>query len=165
MGRFRTSLIARLDHFIGMLTLTDTTLAEFQSSTTLLFFAFIFLNPWPTLTALPDPYSAMSRVMSEREWGAACLVLGGWQSAANWQRNGTGRKVAAFIACLFFSFISVLLAIVSADVASGPIFFGVPTRPVIPCLLVMSFVQALVYLRLSLRAAQREREGARLVRS
>lgn len=165
MGRFRTSLIARLDHFIGMLTLTDTTLAEFQSSTTLLFFAFIFLNPWPTLTALPDPYSVMSKVMSESGWGVTCLILGGWQSTVNWQRNGTGRKVAAFIACLFYGFLSVLLAIVSADAVGGTGFFGVPTRPVIPCLLVMSFVQALVYLRLSLRAAQREREGARLVRS
>jgi hypothetical protein len=156
----RASVLAFLDALMDRLTITNTTLAEFQSSVTLLFFAVIFLNPWPTLSRLPV-YGSMLYLMPEWGWGVTCLVLGAMQGVVHALRYMTGRIIAAFCSCAFYGFLSVLLAMASSNVPDSP-FFGVPTYPVIPCLAVSSLVQAFVYLRLSLRQDAREREGARL---
>ena len=133
---------------IDMLTNTGTTLAEFQSSTTLLVLGWVFLNPWPTLTLLPV-YNSMLAVMPEWAWGVACALLGAWQSASNLRHDKKNRRLSAFVIACFFGFLMFLLMMSSARTSPQSPFFGVPTYPVIPFLGIASLTQAFVYLHLS----------------
>lgn len=139
-------LKALVDGLIRLLTETDTTLAEFGSSTTLLLCGALLLLPYDALSASPWPLgAAMLSVMSENLWGGLFLGLGIVQSVANLKRNVPWRRRTAFASAAVFGFIGMLGARVR------PIsLFGAMCK-------VQALVQVLVGLHLGVREATGER--------
>lgn len=133
--------VETLGAFVRRLTVTDTTLAEFNSSTMLLGMAILMLDPWPTLDAqginIPI-FRAMLEIASEHGWGFIFLALGVLQSGANLGGNIALRKIAAFAAAVLWGLLMSL-----GFVTYPPSFF-------VPVCGAMCLVQAVVYLRLSL---------------
>lgn len=132
-------LLGHLAAFVRRLTVTDTTLAEFQSSTTLLAMAALMLDPWPTLTGVSVPvFQLMMSLTSEHGWGFVFLIVGMLQSAVNLTQHQSGRKVMAFIAAVLWGLLFAL------GCMARPISFFVPVCGS-ACV-----VQALTYLRLGI---------------
>lgn len=130
--------IRLLAAFVRRLTVTDTTIAEFQSSTTFLAMSVLMLDPWPTLTAVNVPiFVLMLQIMSEPQWGVLFLVVGAGQSIVNLFGFQYGRKLLAFIAAVVWGLLFAL-----GCMASPPSFF-------VPVCGVACAVQGLVYLRLA----------------
>jgi len=136
-------LILRLENVaeavLKTLVRTDTTLIEFQSSTTFLAFAAMMFSGEHLFSNLPI-YGAMQRFASERVWGLVCLLLGGVQSAANLYHHRHWRRTAAFGAACGWAFIAILIELVTPWTTALPVYAG------------FSLMQAIVYLRLSIPA-------------
>lgn len=134
-------LFESLGSFVRRLTVTDTTLAEFNSSTMLLGMAVLMLDPWPTLDAsgvnIPI-FRAMLSITSEHGWGFFFLSIGALQSAANLADRLALRKLAAFVAATLWGLLAML-----GTMTHPPSFF-------LPVCGSMALVQAAVYLRLGL---------------
>lgn len=140
-------MIERIRHLIDrvarLLTETDTSLAEFWGSTLLIAVAIWLLFPFGPLFEIPDTfeltpvYTLMATVMPEKTWAGFSLGLGILQAWGNLTRNRPRRSAAAFAAAMFFGFISMLALVSAAESLLVPIFG------------VASFVEGLVYLRLS----------------
>jgi hypothetical protein len=133
------SFIEVLGSFVKRLTITDTTLAEFHSSTTFLAMAALMLDPYPTLSGVQVPiFTLMLQITTEFGWGLIFLVIGGAQSIVNITRYQYGRKVAAFFSAVLWGLLFAL-----GWMASPPSFF-------VPVCGTACLVQCLVYLRLGL---------------
>lgn len=127
--------------FVKRLTLTDTTLAEFHSSTTFLTMAILMLDPYPTLSApgIQVPiFTLMTQITTETGWGLIFLVIGALQSMMNILKHTYGRKVMAFLSAILWGLLCAL-----GSMATPPSFF-------VPVCGTAALVQALVYLRLGL---------------
>ena len=131
---------------VALLTMTDTTLAEFQSSTTLIAMGVLMLDPWPTLPGLGSRAVQLHMVslMSEHQWGILFFGFGLLQSIANLARASYPRQLLAFMASCIFGLMAALGAI------SKPAGFFLPVFGV------AALVQALVYLRVSIARDVRE---------
>ena len=129
-----------LDRFLVVLTETDTTLAEFGSSTSLLFIGLILAAPVASLDAKIPLFNLMLNVAPEAPWWALGFIsLGAAQSFANLNRRIEIRRVLAFVCATAFGFLGLLGTISTAPVLIlGSLF------------MVQSLVNALVYLRLGL---------------
>ena len=128
------------DRFLHVLTETDTTLAEFGSSTSLLAIGVILAMPSESLASNIPLFSLMLNVAPEAPWWALFfLSLGVAQSLANLNRRIQVRRPLAFACATAFGFLGLLGTISTAPVLIlGALF------------LVQSLVNALVYLRLGL---------------
>ena len=133
-------------NFLALLTLTHTTLAEFQSSTTLLFMGAWFLLPGPVTSA----NARLVEIMPEAQWGLLFLGVGLCQSVANVFRVSYARQFAAIVATFLF-----------ATLAS----FGFLVRPAWPfapaVFAAAALVQGLVFVSLSLARMYRRVNGLR----
>lgn len=137
--RHLPSVFGILGTFVRRLTVTDTTLAEFQSSTTFLAMAMLMLDPYPTLTGVNVPiFVLMLHITSEFGWGIVFLCVGVAQSLANLLQSAPARKVMAFVAASAWGLLFAL-----GCFASPPSFF-------VPVCGAACFVQCLVYLRLGI---------------
>ncbi len=101
-----------LDIILRLLTQTDTTLAEFLSSSALMAVGFIMALPQETLTLGTPMYEAMRRFLPEGGWALAFFAFGLFQSVANLTRNKKMRRLAAFWCFVFFGFVGALGAVV-----------------------------------------------------
>ena len=138
-----------LDFLIRMLTETSTTLAEFVSSTTLIFLGLLMLQPFESgyltrevLSQTASPLTNMMlALMRENAWGALFLVFGVFQAVANLSRSFRARRLAAFCCGLLFTFIGLL------GVSVRPVsLFGAMCK-------VHAIGQGLVYLTLGVRGS------------
>jgi hypothetical protein len=130
------------ERLLALLLRTDTTLAEFWSSTMLLAWGIGFLDPWPEPAGCAESIVAQSvgEFGGEVLLGSICLLLGAAQSFGNLKGSRRVRRVSAFCASVFFGFLCIL--------ALG----WMPSAVFAKTTAVASFVQAIVYLRLSLSA-------------
>jgi len=126
------------DGFLRLLTETDTTLAEFTSSTTLLFVGAILALPTAALVPRVPLFHSMASFWPEMAWAACFFALGTIQSAANLSRNRKARRSAAFVAASFFGFLGILGASVHPISILG-VVFGVH-----------ALTQGITYLRLGM---------------
>lgn len=125
------------DNLIRLLTATDTTLAEFASSTTLIAIGGILAMPSDALTPTVPLFQSMLNVMPEHPHWSACFIgLGIFQAVANLTRSHPARRYAAFCCAAFYGFVGFLGVYVHPISLLGATFK------------VHSLVQALVYLHL-----------------
>lgn len=127
-----------LEKLVALLTDTQTTIAEFQSSLALFLLTKLFWDSSPTLSSL-EPYAVMVRVAPEWLWGLVCFVIATFQTIGNLKKRSCIRRVAAFSSSIFAAFVVILIAL--SDAA---------TPPLVAFCLATSLVQFVVYLRLSL---------------
>lgn len=97
-----------LDAAMEMLTRTETTLAEFISSTTLIYVGVVLALPEQGLVAGSGLYTAMRRLMPEGWWAVVFLAAGLFQSFANLYRSQFLRRMAASVAAAVFAYIGFL---------------------------------------------------------
>jgi hypothetical protein len=97
-----------LDHLVRLLFETDTTLAEFGSSTTLIFLGAILALPEESLISGSGLFVQMKHVIPEGGWSALFLLLGSAQAAANLTRSPRWRRRVAFTLAVVFAFVGFL---------------------------------------------------------
>src|ERR1017187_7711487 len=100
------------DVLLRLLTETDVTLAEFGSSTTLLFIGVLIALPNEALTSTIPLFHTMTTFLPEWAWALLFLTFGGCQALANLTRSRAGRRYAAFCTFLLFGFVGLLGAAV-----------------------------------------------------
>jgi FtsH-binding integral membrane protein len=139
-------LIAALARLI---TESDTTLAEFWSSTMLVVMGAWLLVPFApgTFATLPT-YKLMAHMAPEWIWGFAAMGLGAVQSFANLARNRGVRRSAAFVCSIFLGFVAML------------VFISVPESLMPPICGVAAFLDGVVFLHLRSRMENRLRAVA-----
>jgi hypothetical protein len=120
---------------LQVLTETDTTLAEFWTSTMLFGWALFFFDPWPAGSG--TIYFHMAQVLPELVWGILCGALAIVMSYGNVTRTLRFRRVGAFLSSVLFLFVTMIG--MAADIHA----LYVPTYAT------NSLVMAVVYLRLS----------------
>jgi hypothetical protein len=131
-----------------LLTETDTTLAEFWGST-----ALVAIGAWLVVPFYPDTFAAvpvyrlLGSVMAEWAWGLVCLALGFAQAGANLTRHRDARRGAAFVAAVFFGFLSSFAMIALTSSLLVPLFGTA------------SFVEGVVFLHLRKATPPRARLG------
>lgn len=133
-------------NFLSLFTLTDTTLVEFESSTTLILLGVMLLLPGQSLLQTTPFHAILLALLPEPWWGVIALAFGLGQSLANMLRLSWGRKASAFGCACLYGF----LAICALKVKS--IF--------LPFLFTLSLVQAFVYLRITIAREQLKNAGA-----
>jgi hypothetical protein len=130
-----------IETVIRLLTETDTTLAEFGSSLTLLLVGVILLQPGAQLSLNVPLFELMRAVMPEPLWALASLTLGCLQSWGNLRDNLRARRWASFSCVFMFGFIAALGASVHPLSVLGSVMGA------------HAVVQVIVYLRLGVRGA------------
>lgn len=140
-------LKAILSRSFALLTSTDTTIAEFQSSVTLIVMGLILLASGDQLHAFLPVHAVMLHIMSEPAWGLLFLGIGAAQSLANLLRASYGRKFTAFWSAVTFG----LLALIGASANPPGLAMAVPLFSV------FSITQGIVFLRISVARARIER--------
>ena len=126
------------DGFLRLLTETETTLAEFTSSMTLLFVGVILAMPTEALVPRVPLFHSMAAFWPELAWAGCFFILGAIQSAANLSRHRKARRNAAFVAACFFGFLGILGASVHPISILGCVFG------------IHAFTQGITYLRLGM---------------
>lgn len=126
-----------LKNFLSLLTLTSTTIAEFQSSTTFLLLGLFLAMPWGELNPSVPYHAELLTIMPETAWVAAFLCLGVAQSVANIGRHSFWRMAMAFVAATSWTYLSILGMLVHPPSLFAPAFVG------------MALVQALCFLVMS----------------
>lgn len=123
--------------FRRLVTETDTTIAEFAGSLSLLSLGVWLIWPFSpdTFEAVPV-YRHLGHLAAEPLWGIAALGLAGFQTAANLSRSRPSRRAAALAASAFFGFISVLA------------YFGLHASLIVPLCASAAFIQGLIVLHL-----------------
>jgi hypothetical protein len=125
-----------MDRFVRLVTDTDTTIAEFWGSTTLLLMGFWFILPYRTFDTIPA-YHIMAEMMDEEGWGLCTIFLGLVQAVGNITKRYYFRVPGAFFASVMYLFVASLA--ISSE----------PASLLAPICGTASFVEGLVYLRLS----------------
>lgn len=97
-----------VDHLIRLLTETSTTLAEFVSSTTLLYTGLLMVANPDSFIQESVIYREMMLLMSARAWGALFIAIGGFQSIANLRGDRRLRRIAAGTAAFLFAYVGAL---------------------------------------------------------
>ena len=126
------------DGFLRLLTETETTLAEFTSSMTLIFVGLILAMPTDALVPRVPLFHSMAAFWPEMAWAGCFFLLGVVQSAANISRLRTSRRYVSFLAACFFGFLGIL---------------GLSVHPIsiLGCVFgVHAFTQGITYLRLGM---------------
>jgi hypothetical protein len=127
--------------FIKILTTTDTTLAEFASSTTLILIGGVLAQPGAQLTANTPLFVLMLHVAPEWVWALVLLAVGALQSAGNLVHGMGARRVAAMLSFIAFGFVCVLgLSVTPLSILGATLG-------------VQAFVMGIVYLRLGVSGA------------
>jgi hypothetical protein len=120
-------LAARLQRLVigavNRLTETDTTLAEFWSSTMLLGLGVMFLDSGETLIANVPFHAHLMALMSERHWGLLLGSVGIFQAVSNLARANYARQFTAITASFLF-FTLAFLAHATAPVSPFFAVFG-----------------------------------------
>jgi hypothetical protein len=132
-----------------LITESDTTLAEFWSSTMLVVVGAWLLVPFSpsTFTALPT-YRLMSHLAPEWCWGFAAMGLGAVQSFANLTRNRDARRNSAFVNSIFLGFVAML------------VFVSVPESLMPPLCGTAAFLDGVIFLHLRSQMENRLRAVA-----
>lgn len=90
------------DKLLHLLTVTDTTLFEFCSSTTLVVMGLTLAHPAESLTDTVPLFRLMRYLAPEWAWSAVFLIAGVIQSIANLRLHPKARRLAAGLACFAF---------------------------------------------------------------
>ena len=125
-----------LNSLVRLLTVTDTTLAEFWGSTMLILMGVWLLLPMDTFRSIPA-YRVMDSVAPEATWGLAAIAVGGFQAFGNLSRSLPSRSHSAFVASVMFGFVAVLAIRSSSESLLAPICGTA------------SFIEGVIYLRLA----------------
>jgi hypothetical protein len=130
---------------IAMLVRTDTTIAEFWSSTLLIAWSLFFAFPIsrPRSEVMQDLVDMMGPVGGRWTLAAICLGLGAAQALANFNRHRKWRRKLAFGCSVFYGFISILT------------FYALAGAILVYTAAVCSLVSGVIYLRLSLELMDR----------
>lgn len=135
-----------IDALIKLVTRTDTTLSEFWGSTMLIAMGIWLLLPEPTFQEIPA-YRIMARMMPEASWGVLAISLGLVQSFGNLSKRPAWRSIGAFTASVMYGFIACLALLSESASLLTPICGTA------------SFIEGVVYLRLSFLKSEAPRAG------
>lgn len=129
------------ESLVRLLTETDTTLAEFASSTVCVCVGALLALPTVALTPSVPLFSLMAYCLPEWAWATLFVTVGLAQALGNLFRIRWARRASAFILFTLFGFLGVLGGMAHPVSVLGTVFG------------VHSIVQGIVYLRLGVRGA------------